>query len=95
MGGGGGGGTAVQLPPAGELIFSNIVFEFAKLFLVAILVRNYKKIDLLTEHTSLQCEFQITVLINLSRQSQYGFSYENNDFVIWAACDLEFRIRNQ
>ena len=92
---GGGGGEGRFPPPKRTPFFSNIVFEFAKLFLVAVLVRNYKKIDLLTEHTSLQCEFQITVLKNLSRQSQYDFSYGNNDFVIWAACGLEFGIRNQ
>ena len=28
-------------------------------------------------------------LENLSSKSQYKFSYENNDFVIWAACGLE------
>ena len=25
-------------------------------------------------------------------KSQYEFSYENNDFVIWAACGLEFGV---
>ena len=45
-GGEGGGGQMGQLPPPGKLIyFSNIVFEIAELFLVAILVRNQKKID--------------------------------------------------
>ena len=35
-----------QLPPPGKLIFfSNIVFEYAELFLVAILLRNHKKIN--------------------------------------------------
>ena len=91
-----GGRGRAGFPHPGELLFfSNIVFEFAKLFLVAILVRNYKKVDLLTENISLQCEFQITVMKNLSRQSQYDVSYENNDFVIWATCGLEFGIRNQ
>ena len=36
-------------PPAKPFFFSNIVFEFAVLFLVAILVRNHKEIDLLSE----------------------------------------------
>ena len=49
-GGGGGGGQRGQLPPPGKLIFfSNMVFELAELFLRAILVRNHKKIDKLTE----------------------------------------------
>ena len=39
-------GQRGQLPPPGKLnFFPNIVFEFAELFLVAILVRNHKKID--------------------------------------------------
>ena len=25
-------------------------------------------------------------------ESQFEFSYENNDFVIWAACGLEFGV---
>ena len=40
--GGGGGGGWVQRKTE---FFSNIVFEFAELFLVAILVQNHKKID--------------------------------------------------
>ena len=51
-GGGGGGvgrGGGGQLPPPGKLNFvCNIVFEFAELFLVAILVQNHKNIDWLT-----------------------------------------------
>ena len=44
-GGEGGGGQRGQLDPPGKLFFfSNIVFEFAEVFLVAILVRNYKKL---------------------------------------------------
>ena len=41
------GGSGGQLPPPGKLnfFFFNIVFEFAELFLVAVLVRNHKKID--------------------------------------------------
>ena len=42
------GGQGGQLPPPGKLnvfFLSNIVFEFAGLFLVAILVRNLKKTD--------------------------------------------------
>ena len=39
-------GQRGQLPPPGKLnFFSNIVFEFAELFLVAILLRNHTKID--------------------------------------------------
>ena len=42
-------GQGGQLPPPGKLnvffFLSNIVFEFAGLFLVAILVRNLKKTD--------------------------------------------------
>ena len=42
-------GEGGQLPSPGKLIFFffffNIVFEFDELFLVAILVRNHKKID--------------------------------------------------
>ena len=49
-GGGGGGGEGEAegaAAPAGktEFFFSNIVFEFAELFLVAILDRDHKKID--------------------------------------------------
>ena len=44
--GGGGGGGGGQLSPPGKLnFFLNIAFEFAELFLVAILIRNHKKID--------------------------------------------------
>ena len=43
-------GQRGQLPPPGKLFFfSDIVFEFAETFLAAILVRNHKEIDLLTE----------------------------------------------
>ena len=42
---GGGGGGAEGVPPGKLILFSNIVFEFAELFLVAILVRNHKEID--------------------------------------------------
>ena len=44
-----------QRPPTEKLrcfFICNIVFEFAELFLVAILVRNHKKIALLTEKNS-------------------------------------------
>ena len=41
--GGGGGGGAV--PARRTQFFLNIAFEFAELFLVAILIRNHKKID--------------------------------------------------
>ena len=45
-GGVGGGGQRGHLPPPGKFnFFSNIVFEFAELFLVAILLRNHNKID--------------------------------------------------
>ena len=53
-GGGGGGGARGQLPPTWKTDFSNIVFEFAELFLAAILVQNHKKFDLLTEKIPLQ-----------------------------------------
>ena len=44
--GGGVGGAAA--PARKTQLFSNIVFDFAELFPVAILVRNHKKIDQLT-----------------------------------------------
>ena len=46
-GGGGGGGAEGAAAPARktQFFFSNMVFEFAELFLVAILVKNHKKID--------------------------------------------------
>ena len=69
--GGGGGGLAAEgaaAPSRKTFFFPNMVFEFAELFLVAILVRNHKKINKLTEKTFLQCEFQIIILENLSRQ---------------------------
>ena len=40
------GGQGGQLPPPGKLFFfSNIVFDFVGLFLLAILFRNLKKTD--------------------------------------------------
>ena len=49
-GGGGGGELEGAAAPASKTpLFSNIVFEFAELFHVAILVRNHKKIDKLTK----------------------------------------------
>ena len=44
-GGGGGGGRESSCPCQENSFFSNIVFEFAELFLVDILVRNHSKID--------------------------------------------------
>ena len=42
----GGGEQGGSCPPPGKLnFFSNIVFEFAELFLAATLVQNHKKID--------------------------------------------------
>ena len=48
----------------------------------------------MTEKTFLRCEFQLIVLENIGfpGKSQYNFSYENNDFVIWADCGLEFGV---
>ena len=46
---GGGGGAEEAAAPARKILFffffPKIVFEFAELFLVTILVRNHKKID--------------------------------------------------
>ena len=42
-------GRGAAVPGRKTVFFSNIVFEFAELFLVAILVQNHKKIDKLTE----------------------------------------------
>ena len=41
------GGKGWQLPPRGKrnVFFSNVVFDFAGIFLIAILVRNFKKTD--------------------------------------------------
>ena len=77
-----------------QFLFSFMVFEFVKLFLVALLVRNHKKIDLLTEKILLQCKFQNTILDNLSRQKpvRVSFNYENDDFVIWAVYGLKFNV---
>ena len=45
-GGGGGGGRGGSCPrQENPIFFPNIVLELAELFLVAILVRNHKKID--------------------------------------------------
>ena len=73
-----------------QFLFFYMVFEFVKLFLVAILVR----IDLLTEKIFLECKFQNTILDNLSRQKpvRVSFNYENDDFVIWAVYGLEFNV---
>ena len=80
--------------PAGKFFFSYMVFEFVKLFLVAIFVRNHTKIDLLTEKIFLQCKFQNTILDNLSRQKpvRVSFNYENDDFVIWVVYGLAFHV---
>ena len=77
-----------------QFFLSYILFEFVKLFLVAILVRNHKKIGLLTEKIFLQCKFQNIILYNLSRQKpiRVSFNYENDDFVIWAVYGLEFDV---
>ena len=58
---GGGGATGAAAPARKLNFFSNILFELAELFkfLVAILVRNHKKIDYLAEVISLQCEFSV------------------------------------
>ena len=60
------------------------MFYFAGSFLVAILVRNLKKTDQLTKKSSFNVKF------GKSFKSQYEFSYDNNDYVIWAACGLKF-----
>ena len=49
---GGGGGVGWRICPAWKTDFFLTVIEFAELFLVAILVRNKKKINLLTEKKS-------------------------------------------